>query len=160
MDIEGLGDAVLETLLNKGFISKISDIYQIDYEKIAELDGMGKKTAENMQNAIEKSKQNDLSKLLFAFGIRHIGQKASKLLSDRFLTLDNIISATKEEVLSIEGFGGIMAKQNFVADFIVFNLIQRNIYCFSSGWNVFIGYICFYFTLLGNINYYIYCFLY
>lgn len=115
MDIEGLGDAVLETLLNKGLINKIADIYQIDYDKIAELDGMGKKTADNMRNAIEKSKQNDLSKLIFAFGIRHIGQKASKLLSDRFLTLDNIISASKEEILSIEGFGEIMADS--VVDF-------------------------------------------
>lgn len=109
MDIEGLGDAVLETLLNKGLIGKIADIYRIDYDKIAELDGMGKKSADNMRKAIEKSKENDLSKLLFAFGIRHIGQKASKLLSDRFLTLDNIISASKEEILTIEGFGKIMA---------------------------------------------------
>lgn len=109
MDIEGLGDAVLETLLNKGLISKIADIYNIDYDKIAQLEGMGKKSADNMRNAVEKSKQNDLSKLIFAFGIRHIGQKASKLLSDRFLTLDNIISASKEEILNIEGFGEIMA---------------------------------------------------
>lgn len=109
MDIEGLGDAVLESLLNQGLISKITDIYRLDYEKISQLEGMGKKSADNMRNAVEKSKQNDLSKLVFAFGIRHIGQKASKLLSDRFLTLDNIISATKEEILSIEGFGEIMA---------------------------------------------------
>lgn len=109
MDIEGLGDAVLETLLNKGLINKIADIYRIDYEKIEQLEGMGKKSADNMRNAVEKSKANDLSKLVFAFGIRHIGQKASKLLSDHFLTLDNIISATKEEILNIEGFGEIMA---------------------------------------------------
>ncbi|MBQ8766657.1 MAG: NAD-dependent DNA ligase LigA [Clostridia bacterium] len=109
MDIEGLGDAVLETLLNKGLINKIADIYRIDYDKIEQLEGMGKKSADNMRNAVEKSKQNDLSKLVFAFGIRHIGQKASKLLSDHFLTLDNIISATKEEILNIEGFGEIMA---------------------------------------------------
>lgn len=115
MDIEGLGDAVLETLLNKGLISKIADIYNIDYDKIAQLEGMGKKSADNMRNAIEKSKQNDLSKLIFAFGIRHIGQKASKLLSDHFLTLDNIISASKEEILNIEGFGEIMADS--VVDF-------------------------------------------
>ncbi|MBR5303886.1 MAG: hypothetical protein IKU37_03565, partial [Candidatus Gastranaerophilales bacterium] len=82
---------------------------------IAELEGMGKKSADNMRNAIEKSKKNDLSKLLFAFGIRHIGQKASKLLSDHFLTLDNIISASKEEILNIEGFGEIMAES--VVDF-------------------------------------------
>lgn len=109
MDIEGLGDAVLETLLNKGLINKIADIYRIDYDKIEKLDGLGKKSADNMRNAVKKSKENDLSKLLFAFGIRHIGQKASKLLSDHFLTLDNIISATKEEILNIEGFGEIMA---------------------------------------------------
>ncbi len=109
MDIEGLGDAVLETLLSKGLIGKIADIYRIDYDKISELDGMGKKSADNMRNAVEKSKQNDLSKLIFAFGIRHIGQKASKLLSDHFLTLDNVMNATKEEILTIEGFGEIMA---------------------------------------------------
>ena len=122
MDIEGLGDAVLETLLNQGLINKIADIYRIDYEKIAELEGMGKKSADNMRNAIEKSKQNDLSKLVFAFGIRHIGQKASKLLSDHFLTLDNIISASKEEILNIEGFGEIMADS--VIEF--FSLEQTN----------------------------------
>lgn len=109
MDIEGLGDAVLETFLKVGLIGKISDVYRLDYEKIAALDGMGQKSADNLKKAVEKSKENDLSKLLFAFGIRHIGQKASKLLSDHFLTLDNIISATKEEILKIDGFGEIMA---------------------------------------------------
>lgn len=109
MDIEGLGDAVLETFLKVGLIGKISDIYHLDYEKISSLDGMGQKSADNLKKAVEKSKENDLSKLLFAFGIRHIGQKASKLLSDHFLTLDNIISATKEEILNIDGFGEIMA---------------------------------------------------
>ncbi len=110
MDIEGLGDAVLETLLNKGLISKIADIYRIDYDEIAKLEGMGKKSAENMRNAVEKSKQNDLSKLIFAFGIRHIGQKASKLLADNFKNLDNLMNAAKDEILSIEGFGEIMAE--------------------------------------------------
>lgn len=109
MDIEGLGDAVLETFLNKGLVSKITDIYKLDYEKIAELDGMGKKSADNLKKAVEKSKSNDLSKLLFAFGIRHIGQKASKLLADKFYSLDNIITATREDILSIDGFGEIMA---------------------------------------------------
>ncbi len=115
MNIEGLGDAVLETLLNEGLISKISDIYHIDYDKIAELEGMGKKSADNMRKAVEFSKENDLSKLIFAFGIRHIGQKASKLLSDSFLTMDNIVTATKEQILNIEGFGEIMADS--VVDF-------------------------------------------
>lgn len=109
MDIEGLGDAVLETFSAEGFINKIADIYRLDYEKIALLEGMGKKSAENIKNAVEKSKENDLSKLIFAFGIRHIGQKASKLLASRFDTLDGIVNATKEEILTIDGFGEIMA---------------------------------------------------
>lgn len=125
MDIEGLGDAVLETLLNKGLISKIADIYRIDYEKIAQLDGMGKKSADNMHNAVEKSKQNDLSKLIFAFGIRHIGQKASKLLADNFKTLDNVMNATKDEILSIEGFGEIMADS--IVEFFSFEQTQQMI---------------------------------
>ncbi len=123
MDIEGLGDAVLETLLNKGLIGKISDLYRIDYEKIAELEGMGKKSADNMRNAVEKSKQNDLSQLIFAFGIRHIGQKASKLLADNFKTLDNVMNATKEEILTIEGFGEIMAES--VVDFFALEQTQQ-----------------------------------
>lgn len=109
MDIEGLGDAVLETFLNEGIISKIADLYRLDYERIANLEGMGKKSADNMRKAVEKSKQNDLSKLIFAFGIRHIGQKASKLLADSFKTLDNVMNAKKDEILIIEGFGEIMA---------------------------------------------------
>lgn len=110
MDIEGLGDAVIETFLNEGIISKITDIYNLDYKRISELEGMGEKSAKNICDAVEKSKSNDLSKLVFAFGIRHIGQKASKLLCDKFLTLDGIVSASKEEILSIEGFGEIMAE--------------------------------------------------
>lgn len=109
MDIEGLGDAVLETFLNEGIISKIADLYRLDYERIANLEGMGKKSADNMRKAVEKSKQNDLSKLIFAFGIRHIGQKASKLLADSFKTLDNVMNSKKDEILIIEGFGEIMA---------------------------------------------------
>lgn len=109
MDIDGLGDAVVETFVNQGLIGKISDIYRLDYEKISQLEGMGKKSADNIQNAVEKSKQNDLSRLLFAFGIRHIGQKASKLLTDKFGTLDNIMNASKEEILTIDGFGEVMA---------------------------------------------------
>ena len=125
MDIEGLGDAVLETLLNKGLIGKIADLYRIDYEKIAELEGMGKKSADNMRNAVEKSKQNDLSKLIFAFGIRHIGQKASKLLADNFKTLDNVMNATKDEILTIEGFGEIMAES--VVEFFSLEQTQQMI---------------------------------
>lgn len=109
MDIEGLGEALLEVLTDKGMLRNAADIYHLDYEKIAALDRMGEKSAQNLQNAVENSKQNDLSKLIFALGIRHIGQKAASLLSERFLTMDALKSATREEILSIDGFGEIMA---------------------------------------------------
>lgn len=109
MDIEGLGEALLEVLTQKGLLQNAADIYRLDYEKIAALDRMGEKSAENLQNAVEKSKENDLSKLVFALGIRHIGQKAAALLAEQFLTMEAIADAKKEEILSIDGFGEVMA---------------------------------------------------
>ena len=109
MDIEGLGPAVLEQLLNAKLISNIDDLYSIDYSKVAELERTGEKTVQNLKNAIEKSKSNDLSKLIFAFGIRHIGQKAAKLLAENFQDIDNILNASVEDFEAIEGFGHILA---------------------------------------------------
>lgn len=125
MDIEGLGDAVLETFLNRGIINKISDIYSLDYEKIAGIEGMGEKSAANIKAAVEKSKSNDLAKLLYAFGIRHIGQKASKLLADRFKDIDSIFKAEKAEICEIDGFGEIMAES--VADFFSLEQTKRTV---------------------------------
>ena len=110
MDIEGLGDALLSVLVEKEMIKTAADIYKLDFEKIASIERMGKKSADNLKAAIEKSKENDLSKLLFALGIPHIGQKAAKLLSSRFGSIENIISASAQEIGEIDGFGGIMAQ--------------------------------------------------
>ena len=110
MDIEGLGTAVLEVLVEKGIIKTAADIFTLPKDEIASIERMGEKSAENLINAAEKAKANDLSKLVFALGIRHIGQKAAKLLSDKFGTMENIISATTEEIASIDGFGLIMAQ--------------------------------------------------
>ncbi|HOA33574.1 MAG: NAD-dependent DNA ligase LigA [Clostridiales bacterium] len=110
MDIEGLGEAVLTTFTQRGLIKGIADIYRLKAEEISVIPGMGKKSAENLLNAIEKSKQNPLSRLINALGIRNIGQRASKLLAARFKTMENLINATKEDILSIEGFGEIMAE--------------------------------------------------
>ncbi len=115
MDIEGLGDANLELLVNEGMLKTAADIYKLDFDKVAEFERLGKKSADNLKKAIEKSKENDLGKLIFALGIRHIGQKAAKLLADRFSDMDGIISASKEEILSIDGYGDIMAES--VTDF-------------------------------------------
>lgn len=109
MDIEGLGPAVLEQLLSAGLISNIMDLYTLDSEKVAKLDRIGEKSTANMIAAIERSKENDLSRLIFAFGIRHIGSKAAALIAEHFHTMDAVLEATQEEFESIDGFGGILA---------------------------------------------------
>ena len=109
MDIEGLGPAVLEQLVDAGIVCNIVDLYTLDFDRVMSLDRIGEKSTQNMFAAIEKSKQNDLSKLVTALGIRHIGSKAAKLLADRFHDIDGIMSATREELLDIEGFGEILA---------------------------------------------------
>lgn len=110
MDIEGLGEAVLEVLVNKGLITTAADIYHLNPADIAQIERMGEKSADNLIKAAEKSKDNDLAKLIFALGIRHIGQKAGKLLADYFGNIDSIIAASAEEIAEIDGFGGIMAE--------------------------------------------------
>lgn len=109
MDIEGLGEALLEVLTEKGKLKNAADIYKLDYREIAALERMGEKSAENLKNAVENSKKNDLSKLVFALGIRHIGQKAAALLAEHFETMDALEQATKEKILEIDGFGEVMA---------------------------------------------------
>lgn len=113
MDIEGLGPAVLEQLLQNGLISNIVDLYTLDYEKVAELERTGEKTVQNLKNAIENSKNNDLSKLIFALGIRHIGSKAGKLLAEHFGSMQAILNAKREDFEEIEGFGSILAQSAY-----------------------------------------------
>ena len=115
MDIEGMGTAVLETLINKQLVKTAADIFTLDKEKIADIERMGEKSAQNLIDAAEKSKKNHLSKLIFALGIRHIGQKAGKLLSDHFGSMEKLMNATADEICEIEGFGRIMAES--VVDF-------------------------------------------
>mgnify|MGYP002508212136 CR=1 FL=1 len=113
MDIEGLGPAVLEQLVEANLVKNIVDLYSLDYEKVGKLERTGEKTVENLKNAIEGSKHNDLAKLLFAFGIRHIGAKAAALLSENFMNIDAILSASKEDFEKIDGFGSILALSAF-----------------------------------------------
>ncbi len=110
MDIDGMGEAVLTLLVESDLLHGPEDIYTLKAEDIMSLDRMGEKSANNLLNAIEGSKQNDLYRLLFAFGIRHVGEKASKLLSEHFKTMDAVMAASVEDVLAVEGFGTIMAE--------------------------------------------------
>ena len=117
MDIEGLGPAILETFVNNKLIEKTEDIYLLTYDKIASaaLEGFKEKSINNIIHSIEKSKQNDLGKLIFALGIRHVGAKAGSLLANHFKTMNAIMEASAEKILEIDGFGAIMAES--VVDF-------------------------------------------
>ena len=110
MDIEGMGEQVCALLVSNSLIKTPADIYSLKAEDIESLDRMGRLSAQNLINAINKSKENDVSKLIFALGIRHVGQKAAKLLAQRFGTLPELMKAGEEDILTIDGFGGIMAK--------------------------------------------------
>ncbi len=109
MDIEGLGSAVLEQLVGEKLVSCASDIYKLNPMDLVSLERMGEKSAFNLLDAIEKSKSNDLYKLIFALGIHHIGLKAAKLLANNFDTMDALLEATKEDITAIEGMGEVMA---------------------------------------------------
>ncbi len=110
MDIEGLGPAMLEKLTDEGLIKITPDIYTLRLEDISSLEGNGEKSAQNLISAIEKSKENPLSRLLFALGIRHIGSKAAKLVADHFKSIDALLTATAADFEAIDGFGSIMAE--------------------------------------------------
>ncbi len=109
MDIEGLGSAVLEQLVKEKLISKASDIYRLSPMELVSLERMGEKSTLNLLEAIEKSKDNDLYKLIFALGIHHIGLKAAKLLANNFGTMQALLDADKEAITSIDGIGDVMA---------------------------------------------------
>lgn len=110
MDIEGLGPAVLEQLVDAGLITAAYDLYRLDLDAVAALEGLGEKSAENLRLAIEKSKENDLYRVIYALGIRHVGEKAAKLLANQFGSMDALMKATEEQLCAIDGFGEIMAK--------------------------------------------------
>ena len=113
MDIEGLGPAVLEQLLNAGLIKNIDDLYSLDYDEVAKLERTGEKSVQNLKTAIENSKQNDLSRLIFAFGIRHIGSKAAALISENFGSMEAVLSAAEADFEAIDGFGAVLAKSAY-----------------------------------------------
>lgn len=109
MDIEGLGISVCESLINSGLVNSAADLYYLEPQSIAALDRMGKKSAENLINAIEKSKQAGLARLICGFGIRQVGQKAAKVLAANFETLDNLIAADEAALTAIPDIGAVTA---------------------------------------------------
>ena len=110
MDIEGLGPAVVAQLVENGLIVNVADLYDLHAQDVARLDRMGAKSAENLIRAIEKSKANDLSKLIYGLGIRQVGEKAAAVLARHFGTLDALTAAPTEELTEIPDVGEITAK--------------------------------------------------
>lgn len=112
MNIDGLGDRIMEDFYNFGVIGNIADIYSLEKHKddLIRLEGYGDKSITNLLEAIEKSKQNSLERLLFALGIPHVGAKTAKILASHYLTMDNLINATVEDLIAIQDIGDIIAK--------------------------------------------------
>ena len=114
MDIDGLGISVCESLVNAGLVGSAADLYYLDAASVAALERMGDKSANNLLAAIERSKQAGLARLLCAFGIRQVGQKAAKVLAGSFADLDSLISAGVEQLTAIPDIGAITA--NFIVE--------------------------------------------
>lgn len=110
MDIDGLGPSIVEQLLDRGHIETAADLYYLNAEDVAAMDKMGERSAKKLLDNLEKSKSNPLWRLINAFGIRHIGEKAAKVLAKRYKTLDALRNADAEELSRINDIGGIMAE--------------------------------------------------
>ena len=109
MDIEGLGPAVVEGLVNAGLVRTPADLYKLDAQSVEQLERMGQKSAENLIAAIEASKQRGMTRLLYAFGIRQVGQKAAQVLARKFGSLDALMEADRDTLTQVDDVGGITA---------------------------------------------------
>jgi DNA ligase (NAD+) len=116
MDIEGLGEKLADRFVDLGMIRDLGDIYSLDWEAITQLDGLGEISVNNLRSAVEASKQCPLERLIFALGIPNVGERSSRLLADRFHSLDNLIGADVDTIDSVPGIGSVQAQS--VHDFL------------------------------------------
>uniref|UniRef100_A0A7C4XVM6 DNA ligase n=1 Tax=candidate division WOR-3 bacterium TaxID=2052148 RepID=A0A7C4XVM6_UNCW3 len=110
MDIEGLGNVLVDKLVDLGLVKSFDDIYRLDVKTIAELERMGEKSAQNLIEAIRKSKERDFVNVLYALGIPDVGINASNLLVDEFKNIDNLLNAKKEDLMKVQGIGEVVAQ--------------------------------------------------
>lgn len=129
MNIEGLGERIIEDFYNMGYLRNFDDFYKLKNIKkeLMCLEGFGEKSINNILDAIERSKENSLERLLFALGIRHVGSKTAKILALKYLDIDNLIKANFEELKDIKDIGEIIAESvyNYFNDINNINLISR-----------------------------------
>lgn len=110
MNIDGLGEAIVEQLVESGLIENSADLYKLEYEQLLSLPNFKEKSANNLLTAIEKSKTNEADRLVFALGIKGIGRRSAELLCKRFGSLDGIMNASFEDIVSIDSFGEVLAE--------------------------------------------------
>jgi DNA ligase (NAD+) len=127
MDIQGLGDALVEQLLREGWVSDIADLYGLDAERLSGLERMGMKSATNLLQQIEASKERPLSALIYGIGIRHVGSRTAQLLARRFGSLDALARATAEELEAVDEVGPKIAAtvEQFLRQPVNLELIRR-----------------------------------
>ncbi len=110
VDIDGLGETLIQQFIDNGLIEKIEDIYTLDYEAVLKLERQAKKSVDNLKSAIERSRQQKFSKILFGFGIRHVGDKTARLLAEHFGNIDRLRQANIDELLEVEEIGEKIAE--------------------------------------------------
>lgn len=115
MNIDGLGDAIVEQLVQADLVHTVADLYTLDLQELTALERFGTKSAQNLLDNIEKSKNNELDRLIFALGIRGIGQRAATLLCQKYGSMDSIIAAEADDIAAIDGFGEILAQSVYTA---------------------------------------------
>ncbi|HYA97272.1 MAG TPA: NAD-dependent DNA ligase LigA [Methylomirabilota bacterium] len=105
MDIDGLGDKIVDQLVDKGMVKDVADLYALELEQVAALERMAEKSAQNLLDGIEKSKKNSLARLAYALGIRFVGERTGQLLADRFSSLEELASASEEQLVEVPEVG-------------------------------------------------------
>lgn len=115
MNIDGLGKSIVKALVEKGLVSSVADLYTLTPNDVIRLDKMAERSSLNLIEAIEKSKSNEADRLLFGLGIRGIGQRAAKLLCEKFESIEGIMNASKDDIMSIEGFGEVLTQSIYSA---------------------------------------------
>ncbi len=127
MDIEGLGDQLVEQLVDKHIIRIAADIYKLGFRSLVELDRLGEKSANNLLNAIEKSKSTTLQRFIYALGIRHVGESTAKELARHFGTLDALLNASEEALLEVDDIGPVVARsiRQFLSDPLNVELMEQ-----------------------------------
>ncbi len=110
MDIEGIGEALIEQLVDTGMVKDLADLYFLEFEKVSDLERMGEKSTQNLTHAIQNSKSKPLAKLIFGLGILNVGERAADILADRFQSLERIMNTGEEELCAIREIGPVTAK--------------------------------------------------